>query len=66
MRRPGRHDWEGEEDFLGERLAWSHFDRATNRVLIEDAGFAVLLEDRHPGNPPDDDDWHPIFLAWAG
>ena len=61
----GRSDWEGEEDFLGERLAWSHFDRATNRALIEDAGFTVLLEDRHRGNASEEDDWHPIFLARA-
>ena len=59
----GRSDWEGEEDFLGVQMAWSHFDKETNRALLEDANFTVLLEDEHRGNSCGDDDWHPIFLA---
>lgn len=61
----GRTDWEGEEDFLGARMAWSHFDRATNRGLIEAAGFEVVSDDLHKGNAFADKDWHPIFLACA-
>lgn len=61
----GRTDWEGEEDFLGAQIAWSHFDQATNRALIEDAGFKIFLEDEHRGNSCGDKDWHPIFLAQA-
>ena len=61
----GEHDWEGQQDFLGVPMAWSHFDSATNRKLIEDSGFSVLFEDLHPGNSPGDDDIHPIFLARA-
>ena len=61
----GGTDWEGQEDFLGVPMAWSHFDRAANRALIESAGFVILLEDRHSGNSCGDDDWHPIFLAQA-
>ena len=59
----GRANWEGEEDFLGVQMAWSHFDRATNRTLIEDAGFTILWEDEHRGNSYGDDDWHPIIFA---
>lgn len=61
----GRSDWEGEEDFLGVPMSWSHFDAAANRELIQAAGFAVLSEDVHRGNTCGDDDWHPIFLARA-
>lgn len=62
----GRSDWEGEEDFLGVPMNWSHFDQKTNRKLIEESGFAVLLEDLHRGNPVGKNEtWHPIFLARA-
>jgi cyclopropane fatty-acyl-phospholipid synthase-like methyltransferase len=41
----GSSGWEGvEEDFHGVRMYWSHFDSLTNRRLIEEAGFAVLLD----------------------
>lgn len=61
----GKSDWEGEADFLGAPMAWSHFGPATNRRIIEDSGFSILFEDIHPGNCPGDDDVHPIFLARA-
>ena len=61
----GRSDWEGEQDFLGVRMTWSHFDTAANKDLIEDSGFTILFEDVHRGNSFGDDDWHPIFLARA-
>ena len=61
----GQNDWEGEEDFLGVVMAWSHFDKRTNRALIENCGFSILLEDQHRGNSFGDDDWHPLFLAQA-
>ena len=62
----GRSDWEGEEDFLGVRMLWSHFDRATNRQLITGSGMTILLEDLHAGNPIDDKmTRHPVFLARA-
>lgn len=59
----GRDDWEGEEGFYGVKMRWSHFDRDTNRRLIEENGFSIVFEDLHPGNSPGDDDWHPVFLA---
>lgn len=61
----GQNEWEGEEEFLGVELAWSHFDKATNRDLIEQSGFSILYDDHHRGNSFGDDDWHPIFLARA-
>lgn len=65
MLTTGRTDWEGEEQFLGAKMAWSHFDRDTNRGLIEAAGFEVVSDDLHKGNAFADKDWHPIFLARA-
>ncbi len=59
----GRTDWEGEDEFLGAQMAWSHFDKATNRGLIESYGFRIVWEDEHRGNSFGDNDWHPIFLA---
>lgn len=42
----GAGDWEGEEaDFHGARMWWSHYDSTTNRRLIEDAGFTILLDE---------------------
>jgi cyclopropane fatty-acyl-phospholipid synthase-like methyltransferase len=61
----GRSDWEGEEDFLGVQMLWSHFDEAANGELIRNSGFTVLFEGLHRGNSIGDKDWHPIFLARA-
>ena len=62
----GRSDWEGEEDFLGVPMQWSHFDRAANRQLIVGSGMEILFEDLHAGNPIDDKETrHPVFLARA-
>ena len=62
----GRSDWEGEEDFLGVRMLWSHFVRATNRQLIAGNGMTIVFEDLHAGNPIDDKvTRHPVFLARA-
>ena len=61
----GNTDWEGEEEFFGVQMAWSHFDRSVNRALMEEAGFSILLEDTHPEGFSDDGEGHPIFLAIA-
>lgn len=62
----GRSDWEGEEDFLGVPMQWSHFDRAANRQLIADSGMEIHFEGLHAGNPIDDEKTqHPVFLARA-
>ena len=59
----GRTDWESVEDFLGVEMPFSHFDAATSRAVIEDSGFSVIFEDRHPDNLPGTTGTHPIFLA---
>ena len=61
----GNTDWEGEEEFFGVQMAWSHFGRSANRAIIEEAGFSILREDTHPEGSLDDGDGHPIFLAIA-
>ena len=61
----GRIRWEGSEDFLGTEMSWSHFDGATYEDMLRECGFDIVLSDRHRGNTPDEDDWHPIFLARA-
>lgn len=41
----GAGEWEGmEDDFHGVPMFWSHYDSVTNRRLIEDAGFTILLD----------------------
>ena len=36
---------ERTDDFLGAPMYWSHFDAATNRGLLRDAGFRILQAD---------------------
>ncbi len=59
----GRSDWEGQEDFYGVNMEWSHFDRETNHRLIGESGFSIIFEDLHRGISPSDADRHPIFLS---
>ena len=61
----GRSDWEGEEDFLGVPMLWSHFDQAANRQLIADSGMEIFFEGLHADSPTDDTIQHPVFLARA-
>lgn len=56
----GSSDWEGEEeDFHGVRMYWSHYDRATNTKLIEEAGFTILHDVVDEAN----DERHQVVLA---
>jgi SAM-dependent methyltransferase len=42
----GASDWEGIEDgFHSVRMWWSHYDSIANRRLIEESGFAILLDE---------------------
>ena len=42
----GANEWEGtEDDFHGVPMYWSHYDSVTNRRLIEEAGFRVLVDE---------------------
>jgi len=50
-----------EEDWLGARMFFSGFDAATNRRLIQDAGFDILEADviTH------EEDGRPVALLWV-
>jgi SAM-dependent methyltransferase len=41
----GAGEWEGEEDFHGTPMRWSHYGPEKNRQLIESAGFEVLSDE---------------------
>lgn len=42
----GSSDWVGtENDFCGGAMSWSHYDCDTNRELIKQAGFQILLDE---------------------
>ncbi len=58
----GATDWEGTEpDFHGVEMFWSHYDAVTNRRLVEEAGFRVLLDEIDASN----DERHQVLLAEA-
>ena len=61
----GIGDWEGQEDFLGTPMAWSHYGPAISYALIEEAGFKIVFRGKHPGNLSLDHQPHPIVLAKA-
>jgi cyclopropane fatty-acyl-phospholipid synthase-like methyltransferase len=42
----GSGDWEGvEDDFHGAEMFWSHYGPETNRKLVEQAGFQVVIDE---------------------
>ncbi|MFV1981439.1 MAG: trans-aconitate 2-methyltransferase [Rhodothermia bacterium] len=41
----GAGEWEGEEDFHGAPMRWSHYGAEKNRKLVESAGFEVLQDE---------------------
>ncbi len=42
----GSSEWEGrEENFFGGEMFWSHYGAKENRMLLEKAGFKVLLDE---------------------
>jgi ubiquinone/menaquinone biosynthesis C-methylase UbiE len=49
-----------EEDWLGAPMYWSHFDSATNRSLVEDAGFDEL----EATESATDEDGEPVMFLW--
>jgi cyclopropane fatty-acyl-phospholipid synthase-like methyltransferase len=41
-----RTEWEGKEkDFFGGEMFWSHYDSTTNRRLVENANFKILIDE---------------------
>jgi cyclopropane fatty-acyl-phospholipid synthase-like methyltransferase len=42
----GSSEWEGKENnFFGGEMYWSHYGKERNRQLVEEAGFAILLDE---------------------
>jgi len=41
----GAGEWEGEEDFHGTPMRWSHYGPEKNRQLIESAGFEIVSDE---------------------
>jgi len=50
-----------EHGFHGTTMFWSHYDAATNRRLVEEAGFSIVLDERDTSN----DERHQVLLAEA-
>jgi cyclopropane fatty-acyl-phospholipid synthase-like methyltransferase len=55
----GAGEWEGEEEFHGAPMWWSHYGADTNRELIEGAGLRVISEDIDRSG----DERHQVILA---
>ena len=55
----GAGAWEGEEDFHGAPMWWSHYGADKNRELIEGAGLRVIHEEIDSSG----DERHQIILA---
>jgi SAM-dependent methyltransferase len=58
----GLEDWEGEEEYLGTKMFWSHYDRKTNLELLQKTGFSILWE-KDWANPKDPNDRHLFVLC---
>jgi len=42
----GSSEWEGkEQDFHGVEMYWSHYNSKKNHIMLEKAGFEVLLDE---------------------
>jgi cyclopropane fatty-acyl-phospholipid synthase-like methyltransferase len=55
----GASEWEGEEEFHGVRMSWSHFGAARNVEMVESAGCRVLVNEiDHSG-----DEQHQVIIA---
>lgn len=40
----GLSEWEGEEDFHGVKMWWSHYDSKKNLEIIKNAGFKIIYD----------------------
>jgi cyclopropane fatty-acyl-phospholipid synthase-like methyltransferase len=50
-----------EEDWLGSPMFWSHFDAATNRRLVEQAGLAILTAQEETA----EEHGQPVTFLWV-
>lgn len=55
----GASDWEGEEEFYGAPMRWSHFGAEKNRELVEAAGFDIISNEIQD----EGDERHQVILA---
>lgn len=55
----GAGEWEGEEEFYGAPMHWSHFGAEKNRELVEAAGFEIVSDEIDD----EGDERHQIILA---
>lgn len=55
----GSTEWEGAEEFHGAEMYWSHFGAETNRKLVENAGFRVVVDEIDTSA----DEAHQIIIA---
>ena len=58
----GLEDYEGEGEYLGTKMFWSHYDRKTNLELLKKAGFEIIWE-KPWSNPKDPNDRHLFVLC---
>jgi 2-polyprenyl-3-methyl-5-hydroxy-6-metoxy-1,4-benzoquinol methylase len=58
----GLTEWEAEEDYLGTKMFWSHFDKKTNIELLKKAGFEIVWQ-KEWANPKDASDRHLFALC---
>ncbi|MFH1393752.1 MAG: class I SAM-dependent methyltransferase [Candidatus Micrarchaeota archaeon] len=56
----GLDEWEGEQEYLGTKMFWSHFGREKNLELLKEAGFEILSE--KPWNPETDPNDQHLFV----
>ena len=50
-----------EPDWLGAPMYWSHYDRATNRALVEQAGLRILSAREETA----EEDSQPVTFLWV-
>jgi len=55
----GAGDWEGEEEFYGVPMRWSHFAAEKNGELVEAAGFEIISDEIQD----EGDERHQVVLA---
>ena len=58
----GLEDFEGEEEYLGTKMYWSHFGRNTNLELLKKVGFEIIWK-KDWANPKDSNDRHLFLLC---
>lgn len=58
----GLGEFEGEEEYLGHKMFWSHYGQKTNIELLKKAGFEIIWK-KEWANPKDTRDRHLFLLC---